>query len=240
VRADVVIGGHGVEDEIEAAGVLLHLISIAGENDLVGAQTQRVFFFARRGSEDDNVRSERVSKFYRHVPESAKTDHANFLALRDAPVMHRRVGRDPGTEQRRSSGEVEVGWDAQNEMFVDNDAARVPTVGETSEVFVRGVESEGHVGTELLKAGFALRTGTVRINHAADRGDVTRLEFGHGRADPGNTADNLMAGHNRVIRGHELAPLVADRMKIGVTDATEYNSNFDILGTRFTTQDTKR
>src|SRR5207237_4029287 len=180
VRADVVIGGDGVEDEIEAAGVLLHLISIAGENDFVGAQTQRVFFFARRGSEDDNVRSERVSKIYRHVAQSAETNHANFLALRDAPVMHRRVGRDPGTEQRRSPRKIEIGWNAQNEVLVDNDSAGVPTVGETSEVFVRGVKSEDHVGTELLKAGFALRTGTVRINHAADRSDVTRLELGHG------------------------------------------------------------
>src|SRR5205807_3783371 len=174
----------------------------------------------------DDVRSERMSKFYRHVPQSAETDHANFLALRDAPVMHRRVGRDPGTEQRRSPRKIEIGWDAQNEVFVDNDSAGVPTVGETSEVFVRGVESEDHVGTELLKAGFALRTGTVRINHAADRGDVARLELGHGRADFCNTADDLMAGHNRVIRGHELAPLVADRMEIGVTDAAE--ENFDL------------
>src|SRR5947207_2350629 len=63
--------------------------------------------------------------------------------------------------------------------------------------------------------------GTVRINHAAHRGHVTRLELGHGRADPGNMADDLMARHNRVIRGHELAPLVADRMEIGVTDAAE-------------------
>src|SRR5206468_11910549 len=169
-----------------------------------------------------------MSKLHRHVAQSAETDHANFLALRDTPVVHRRVGRDPGTQQRRSPRKIEIEWDAQNEVFVDNDSAGVPTVSETSEVFVRGVESEDHVGTELLKAGFALRTGTVRINHAADRGDVTRLELGHGRADPGNTADNLMAGHNRVIRGHELAPLVADRMKIGVTDAAEQNFDLNV------------
>jgi len=63
-----------------------------------------------------------MSKFYRHVAKPAETDHANFLALGDAPVMHGRVRRDAGTEQRRGCGEIEVGGDAQNEMFIDDDA----------------------------------------------------------------------------------------------------------------------
>src|SRR6266581_8632320 len=113
------IGGDGIKVEIEAAGMLIHLVGIAGDDNFVGAEAERVLLLVRRGGEDDDVRSERMSKFYRHVAQSAETDHANFLALRDAPVMHRRIGRDPGTEQRRSSGEVEVGWDAQNEVFID-------------------------------------------------------------------------------------------------------------------------
>src|SRR5439155_12895246 len=95
--------------------------------------------------QNDDVRPERVSKFYRHVAQSTETDHANFLALCDAPVMHRGVRRDPGAEQRRSSGEVEVGWNAQDEVFIDNNAVRVATVGHASEVLVRGVEGEDHV-----------------------------------------------------------------------------------------------
>ena len=52
------------------------------------------------------------------------------------------------------------------------------------------------------------------------------LNFGDGRADFGDTPDDLMAGDNRVDGGHELAPLVADRMKIGVADAAE--QDFDL------------
>src|SRR6266404_8319415 len=102
--------------------------------------------------QDDDVRSKRVSKFYRHVAKSTETDHANFLALGDAPMMHRRVGRDPGAEQRRGCGKIEVGGKAQNEAFIDNNALGVAAVGHASEAFVRRVERKDHVRAELLKA----------------------------------------------------------------------------------------
>src|SRR5438874_2357173 len=83
---------------------------------------------------------------------SAETNHANFLALGDAPMMHGRVSRDAGAEQRRGCGEIEVGRHAQNEAFVNNDAFGVAAVGHASEVVVRRVEGENHVRAELLKA----------------------------------------------------------------------------------------
>ena len=42
IGVDVVIGGDGVEDEVEAARVLLHLVGIAGDDDFVGAEPERV------------------------------------------------------------------------------------------------------------------------------------------------------------------------------------------------------
>src|SRR6266487_3232840 len=162
-----------------------------------------------------------MSKFYRHVPQSAETDHANFLVLGDAPVMHRGVGRDAGAEQRRDCGEIEVGGDAQDKVFIDDDAFGVATVGHAPKVLVRRVEGEDHVRAELLKASLALWAGAVRIDHAADRDQVAGLVLGNCRADLGHTADDLVTGDNRVIRGHELAPLIADRMEIGVADAAE-------------------
>src|SRR5439155_26561469 len=121
--------------------------------------------------QNDDVRPERVSKFYRHVAQSTETDHANFLALCDAPVMHRGVRGVPGAGQRCSSGEVEVGWDAQDEVFIDNNTFGVAAIGHASEVLVRRVEGEDHVRTELLETGFASGAGAVRIDHAADRGE---------------------------------------------------------------------
>src|SRR6266853_786766 len=76
VRVDVVIGGNGVDDEIETAVVLFHLIGVARNDSFVGAEPERVFLLVRRRGEYDDMCSERVSKFYRHVAESAETNHA--------------------------------------------------------------------------------------------------------------------------------------------------------------------
>ena len=46
VGVDIVIGGNGVQDEIEAAGVLLHLVRVAGDNHFVGAEAKRIFLLA--------------------------------------------------------------------------------------------------------------------------------------------------------------------------------------------------
>ena len=57
-------------------------------------------------------------------------------------------------------------------MFIDHDAFGVTAVGPASEVLVRRVEGEDHVWAVLFKASFALRTGTIRVDHTADRDDV--------------------------------------------------------------------
>src|SRR4030095_7249786 len=111
-------------------------------------------------------------------------------------------------------------------MFIDDDAFGVATVGYTPEMLVRRVEGEDHVRAELFKVSFAVRTAAVRVDHAADRDEIPGLVLANRGADFGNTPDNLVAGDNRVVRGHELAPLVADRMKIGVADAAE--QDFDL------------
>src|SRR5947207_2891628 len=165
-------------------------------------------------------------KLRRHVAEAAQTNHADFLALADAPGAHRRVRRDAGTKERRSSGEFEIGWNAQNEMFIDHDAFRVTTIGHASKMLVWRVKGEDHVGAELFKASFAVRAGAVRIDHATHRDEISGFVLGHCRADLDDTPDNLMARYDRIVRGHELAPLVAHRMQIGVADAAE--QNFDL------------
>src|SRR5260370_16397781 len=116
-----------------------------------------------------------MSKFYGHVAQSAEADHANFLALRDAPVMHRGVRSDAGAKQRRGCGEIEIGGDAQNEVFIDDDAFGVAAIGHASEVLVAGVEGEDHVRAELLKASLALSSGPFRTPPAAHRADVPAL-----------------------------------------------------------------
>jgi len=47
VGVDVVIGGNRIEDEVEAAGVLLHFIDVARDDDFIGPKAARVFLLAR-------------------------------------------------------------------------------------------------------------------------------------------------------------------------------------------------
>ena len=86
VGVDVVIGGDGVEDEVKAANVLLHLVRVASEDDFIGTEAQRVVFFAGGGGEHDGVGTEGMCEFHAHVPEATETDHADFFALHIAPT----------------------------------------------------------------------------------------------------------------------------------------------------------
>ncbi len=226
IGVDVMISGDSVKDEIKAASVLLHLVCVVGDDDFVGTEAEGVSLLAGRGGEDDDVGSERMSKLHAQVAQSAETDHANFLALCDAPAAHGRVCCDPGAEQRRSPGKIEVGGDAQDEAFVNDDALGVATIGDACEVLVRGVVGEDYIWAELLKASPTLGTRAVRIYHAANRGEVTRLELGNCRADLGYTADDFVAGDNRVDSGYEATPLVTHLVEVGVADATE--EDFDL------------
>src|SRR4029453_1186859 len=111
---------------------------------------------------------------------------------------------------------------------INNDAFGVAAVGPASEMLVRGIEGKDHVRAVLFKANFALRTGTIGIDHTADRDDIARFVLRDCRADLRHTPPDLMTGDNRVNSGHELAPLVAYRMQIRVTDAAEQNFSLHV------------
>src|SRR5215471_16426749 len=98
--------------------------------------------------------SECTTKLHGHVTESSEPDHANFLPFADAPVAHRRVCGDSRAEKGRSTSDVQVRRQSQNEMFVDHDAVGIAAVGHASEVFVRRIESKRHIWAELLKVTF--------------------------------------------------------------------------------------
>ena len=50
----------------------------------------------------------------------------------------------------------------------------VASIGDTTEVLVRGVVSEGRVRAELLKADLALGASAVRVHHAPDADEGQR------------------------------------------------------------------
>src|SRR6266496_6246794 len=164
-----------------------------------------------------------------HVTQPAETDHADLLALGDAPVAHGRVGRDPGAEERRGSREIEVRRNAQDEALVDDHAVGVTTVSDAPEMLVPRVVGEGSAGAELLEARLALGAGAVGIDQAADAGEIARPELRDRGADLRDTSDDLVAGDAWVDGGHHAAPLVPRRVEIGVADPAEQDLDLDVV-----------
>ena len=187
--------------------------------------------------ENSNMRSEGASKLHRHVAESAQADYANFFFSANAPVTHGRVRCDSGAEERRRSGEIYIRRKTQNKMFIDDHALRVAAVGHASEVLVRRVERENNVRTKLLEVGFTIWAGAILIDHAAHGDKVARVVLGHCRANFCDTPDYLVTWNNWIIGGHELAPLVTHRMKIGVANAAEENLDLHIALCRLASRD---
>ena len=90
------------------------------------------------------MRSEGVPKLHRHVPEPAQPDDADLVTLADLLQTQRRVGRDPGAQERSGRREVEFVRKAQHEILVDHDALRITAVGDAAGVRVRTVVGKGH------------------------------------------------------------------------------------------------
>src|SRR6185295_4905499 len=124
-------------DEIEGAGVLLHLVRIARNNNFIGAETLRVLFLVRRSREDDDVRSECIRDLHAHMAQSTDTNDSDFLAWSNSPVTHRRIRCDTGAQQRCRARWIEIRRHSQYEMLIDNNTLGITTVRDASEMRVR-------------------------------------------------------------------------------------------------------
>ncbi|MFY9795239.1 MAG: hypothetical protein WAJ93_06070 [Candidatus Nitrosopolaris sp.] len=89
---------------------------------------------------------------------------------------------------------------------------------------------------ELLKAGLALRTVTVGVNHAADCSKVAGLERGDCGANLGDTPDDLMSWNAWIDSGHD-APLVTNLVEVRVAYTAEKDFDLNVVVARITTRD---
>ncbi len=77
----------------------------------------------------------------------------------------------------------------------------------------------------LLETLTAIVAGAAGIDHAADTGEVTRLERGHRLADANDLADDLMAGDTGI---NGVRPFVPGLVQIRMADAAVEDFNIDI------------
>ena len=130
IGIEIVRRRHGVEDEIEPAGVVRHGVGVSGDADLVRAQTLAIGDLAGRGSEQDDVGTHGMGDLHPHVTQATQADDTDLLPRTGTPVAQGRVGRDTGTEQGRDTGQILLGMpDAQDKGLLDDDRLRIAAIG---------------------------------------------------------------------------------------------------------------
>ena len=121
-----------------------------------------------------------MGELHAHVAQSPQANNPDLLALGHAPVTHRGIRRDPRAQQRCDTREIQVVWDVEHELLVNNDAVGVSAVSDAPEMFVRKVIRENKVRAELFLAGLAFGTGAIGVDQAANGRKVAGLEHGDG------------------------------------------------------------
>ena len=151
----------------------------------------------------------------------------DLLARSDPPMAQRRIGGDAGAEQRRHAGQIELVGNPQHESLVDDDRVGIASKSRAADHFVDAVvgwvEAPFAILLQALTAGTASAAG---IDHAADSGEVARLEKGRFGAGLGHPADNFMSRKARVDR---IMPFVAGLMQVGMANAAIENFDLDVL-----------
>jgi len=82
----------------------------------------------------------------------------------------------------------------------------------------------------LLETILALRAIAVRVDHAAYRCNISEPKLGDGRADLGDTANDLMSG-NAWIDSWYRTPLVTNGVEVRVADTAEKDFDLNIIFT---------
>ena len=127
------------------------------------------------------MRAHGMGKLHAHMPQPAKANNADFLSWPNLPMLERRIGRDPGTKQRRGGRRVEIARHAQDESLIDRDFVGVAAEGHLVRraadfVFV-AVGSGEAVVTILLQPFVAGRAMPAAIDQATDANHIANLEF---------------------------------------------------------------
>ena len=100
------------------------------------AESEGILALALRCREDDDVSSERARELDSHVAKSPESNHSNLLSFADAPVFERRPGGYSSAEQRRDAGQIEIGRDSEDEIFIDDNAVGLATIGNAAKMLV--------------------------------------------------------------------------------------------------------
>jgi hypothetical protein len=156
------------------------------------------------------VGTESIGKFHAHVSQTAETDNPNLFSGTDFGAHQGRVRCDSSAQQWGGSSKVKVGWNTQNEVLVDHDAAGVTPVGHwSSAVLVGRVVCENPIRAEVFQVFLAAWAALIGVHETTDTDGVTRFILGNLGADLDHATDDFMARNTRISGLHHATPLIA-------------------------------
>uniref|UniRef100_A0A0A9DKK4 Uncharacterized protein n=1 Tax=Arundo donax TaxID=35708 RepID=A0A0A9DKK4_ARUDO len=186
----------------------LHLLGVAADQELVGAEVlERLLALARGRADDGDLHPERLAELDGDVAEAVEPDDAEVLAgdvqaVPDHWAVHGHAGAEEGggAVQRKAVG------DADHVVLVDDDGVgeTAPRDGAAVRVVhaVGGEHDAGAVVLETLAAALAGAAGADEVAHAHR---VAGLELGDAAAD----ADDLVPTRaNQRGKGHCLISIL--------------------------------
>ena len=177
------LGGSGVENEVEAAGMLEHFVNVCGNDDFVNPQSLGVGNLLWRRAKQHHMRAESFGKLHAHVTKAAKADDADLLSFAHVPMAERRISGNACAQQRRCAGKIQLVGNAEHESLAHDNAVRISSIGYAAENFVFSVVGESRkIHTELLVAGAAVLADAAGTDHTADADDIAFFKFFHGCA----------------------------------------------------------
>src|SRR5947209_17681383 len=210
--------------------MLLHLSFILGQHDFVCPEAQRVGGFVRRGREEHDMRAECIAEFQSHMSQAPEPYYTQLLPFPHVPMAQRRVGGDTRAEQRSSSGRIKRIRHSQRERFIHHYALRVAAIGYASENFVFAVVREHREFFAVLLESFAaVDANAAGPDHAANRSQITLLEFLDGASRLHHTSHNFMAWNTWITGGRYTFPFIPYLVQIGVAYSAVENLNLYVL-----------
>ena len=137
--------------------------------------------------------------------------------MTDLPVPKGRISGDAGAEQRGGAGRIESLRHAQHEVLAGDDALGIAAISDPASMRIIAVIGKRRpLFAELLFAHLAAWAGSASIDHAANGGQVARLEAADVGTDAAHAADDFVAWYAGVCRA---GPFIARLMQIRMTDA---------------------
>ena len=216
-----------VQDEVERSCKRVKRARLLRIDELLGAEPSCSFLLAGRGAEHGDVGTHRVCQLDSHVADTAQAHDRDLVAWLASELAQRRVRGDARAQEWCGASGVQPLRDSKQVALVDDHPRGVPSVRPRVRARLETVERERDtLLAEHLVARAAFLARSARIDDAAHTNEVALAETGCAGTLGHDSADDLVAGHDRKMR---VPPVVVHLVQIAVTNAAIENLNFDVV-----------